>query len=495
MVSVIVSTKSINYNLIDMIKNTSGIKDIEVLVYENNGEMSLTQVYNKGLKESKNKIVLFMHDDVEILTKNWGKILINHYENSDYGILGVAGTKMLNENGVWWTNKESMYGSVSHTDGKKTWLNEYSYNFGNKIKNVVVVDGVFFSCHKDRIQKPFNEDYSGFHFYDISFCFDNLKESVEIGVHFDIRILHKSIGVTNEEWEQNRIKFISNENNNLPKKSIIEVNYIEPRIKINDEKKLAIIIPTKNKVDELLIPCVESIIENTTYKNYKIYIADTGSDESEMLKLKYFSKLHDKIILLEYNYYNFAKINNDVIKNKIDLDTELLLFCNNDIEMLNDAVNIMVKTHNENNKKIGTVGCRLHYEDGSIQHLGMSLEVNKENNLKITHKYLNWDNDNVRSPKSELYTHGNTAAFMLTSYKLFNEIGGFNEDYIECFEDVEYNLQCLLKNKYNITTNKAVCYHLESQTRNKGVNTLDTQLIFKFINANPIIKKTFNKID
>ena len=125
MITVVTSTRKINDKFIDMIKKPSGVKDIEILIYENNGEMSLTQVYNKGLRESKNDIIVFMHDDVTILTNDWGKKLIKHYEESDYGILGVAGTKLLPDNGVWWTSRPSMYGSVTHTDGKKTWKNDY----------------------------------------------------------------------------------------------------------------------------------------------------------------------------------------------------------------------------------------------------------------------------------------------------------------------------------------------------------------------------------
>ena len=46
-----------------------------------------------------------------------------------------------------------MYGNVTHTDGFKSWVSEYSFNFGNRIKDVVVVDGVFFSCKKSVIKK------------------------------------------------------------------------------------------------------------------------------------------------------------------------------------------------------------------------------------------------------------------------------------------------------------------------------------------------------
>lgn len=497
MISVIVSTRSVDEIFVEMVKKTSGIKDIEVLIYENNNETSLTKLYNKGLNESKNDIVVFMHDDVEIKTKNWGITLLNHYNKTDYGIIGVAGTKHLNETGVWWYNKESMYGRVSHTDGKKTWLNEYSHNFAGEIKDVVVIDGVFMSCSKSRIKCYFDEKYDGFHFYDISFSFDNFKNGVKIGVLFDIMLVHKSVGATNDKWEQSRLQFIKSEVNNLPSKSQINVHYKSPNVRLKKEKKIAIVIPTKNKVDELLRPCVYSIAENTSYENYVIYIADTGSNGGEITKTKdLISELKKEgvdIRLIEYDYYNFAKINNDMVKDKIDEDTELILFCNNDIELINDAVSIMVESH-EKYSNIGTVGCRLHYEQGDVQHLGIVIGVNEKNEVKISHRYLNWDNDNIRHQKSESFTHGNTAAFMLISKNLFNEIGGFNEIYDECFEDVELNLLCLLKNKVNVTNNVAACYHLESQTRTRVDEDSDLKTIIKFINLNPKLYNLFNKV-
>lgn len=496
--TVICSTRAINNSFIEMIKKTSGLPNIEILIYENNNEYSLTKIYNKGLNESTNELVVFIHDDIIIKTKNWGKILLKHYNTTDYGILGVAGTKKLTETGVWWANRESMYGNVSHTDGKKVWNSEFSYNFGNRIKDVVVVDGVFFSCDKTKIKKTFDESYPGFHYYDISFCFDNFKEEVKIGVHFDISIIHKSVGEVNDSWNDNRLIFIDREVKNLPKTSMIDVLYTTPTVKIKKQPKLAIIIPTKNKVDELLIPCIESIVENTDYENYIIYVADTGSDIDEKTKTIEFIQtinINREIVkLIEYDYYNFAKINNDVIKNKIDTDTELVLFCNNDIEMLNDAISILVNLHIET-PKVGTVGCRLHYEDGSIQHLGISLQTNGKKEVLITHRFLNWDNENVRMSKTSNFTHGNTAAFLLMSKDLFNEIGGFNEIYSECFEDVELNLECLNKNKRNVTSNTAVCYHFESQTRKRVGEDIDLQILLKYVNKNEKIKNTFYKIN
>jgi GT2 family glycosyltransferase len=48
---------------------------------------------------------------------------------------------------------------------------------------------------------------------------------------------------------------------------------------------------------------------------------------------------------------------------------------------------------------------------------------------------------------------------------LFLDIQGFNEGYTDCLEDVEYNIQCLLKNKQNVYL-PSKAWHFESQTRN-----------------------------
>ena len=189
LVSIVVSTRKIDENFKQMLCKTSGLKDIELLIYENNGEYSLTDIYNKGLSESKCDICVFAHDDI-IMDFGWGKKLLEHYQKSEYGILGVAGSRELTDTGVWWSDKNKTYGRVKHTDGKKTWVSDFSRNLGNSIQEVVVIDGVFFSIMKSRTKTNFNEDYKGFHFYDITFCLDNYLKGVKIGVHSNIMLTH-----------------------------------------------------------------------------------------------------------------------------------------------------------------------------------------------------------------------------------------------------------------------------------------------------------------
>jgi len=124
-----------------------------------------------------------------------------------------------------------MIGIVNHEHEGKKWTSKYSDNLGNSIKETVLVDGLFIALHKNRIKKNFDENVKGFHLYDVNFCFRNFIEQVKIGVVFDIKITHKSIGMTNEQWDANRKLFAEEFESLLPVK-----------IKKTDKDKLKILI-------------------------------------------------------------------------------------------------------------------------------------------------------------------------------------------------------------------------------------------------------------
>lgn len=207
-VSVVISTIKRDEDYVEHVRKMFSHPKNEILVYENNGKYSLTEVYNKGLKESVNDIVVFIHDDLIIDTKNMTPKIIKLFErNKEYGIIGIAGTDNLTS-GVWWQNREDMYGVVGHIQNGKRHVNKYSQKaYNDVLKDVVVVDGLFIMAHKKRLKKGFNEQFNKFHFYDIPFCVENFMEGVKIGVTTKFNITHKSIGMTNKDWERNKLLF------------------------------------------------------------------------------------------------------------------------------------------------------------------------------------------------------------------------------------------------------------------------------------------------
>ena len=85
---------------------------------------------------------------------------------------------------------------------------------------------------------------------------------------------------------------------------------------------------------------------------------------------------------MEFDYYNFAQINNEVVYEYVSNDTELVLFCNNDIELINDAISRMVSVWQKNNRirtwagpkpnaqnhEIGFCGEHLFYKKTTIEY-------------------------------------------------------------------------------------------------------------------------------
>jgi glycosyltransferase involved in cell wall biosynthesis len=219
MITIGFSTRSIDNDFVKMLTKTSGVSKPEVIPFENNGEFSLTEVYNKILEQSTNDIVILCHDDIYFDSKNWGQKILNHFKRkNDYGVLGLAGTTSMPKSAKWWEDFSKMKGIVNHEHEGKKWESKYSQSKGNELDDVVLVDGLFIVINKKNIKKKFNEEIGGFHFYDVDFSFRNFIEGVKIGVMYDVRVTHKSVGQTNEQWEKNREIFAEKYKDVLPVK-------------------------------------------------------------------------------------------------------------------------------------------------------------------------------------------------------------------------------------------------------------------------------------
>lgn len=218
MITVGYSTRNHNPDFQDYLIKSSGNKKLSVIEKINNGEKSLSQVYNEIIKECETDILILCHDDIYFDTNNWSAKIEKHFEKSDYGILGVAGTTSMPKSGKWWENRKSMVGIVNHESGGKKWESKYSESQQNNILETLIVDGLFIVLHKKRIKEKFDESVEGFHFYDVTFSFKNHLAGVKVGVITNVRITHKSIGQTNEQWEENRKIFSEKFSEHLPKK-------------------------------------------------------------------------------------------------------------------------------------------------------------------------------------------------------------------------------------------------------------------------------------
>ena len=499
MITIIYSThkdETYNNKFKQHLLQTVGLNDVQILEYVNHNQFSLSEIYNRGISESYNDIIVCCHNDIS-LENDWGKKLLQDFnDNPEYGIIGKAGSCYFPESGVYWERMvQTMVGQVfHHPEGQKKWLNTYSVKLPYLIP-VVTIDGLFISFDKSKIKHLFDETIGKFHFYDHLFCLPNYLDDVRIGVTSSFEITHQSIGQPNKEFSESKEKFIKKWGDKLPLDLKPEKLYI-PEIKekpIKNIGKVAIIIPTKGKID-MLQECVESFYEHCNPELFDIFIADTGSNYEEKEWIKNNILSIGSIKFIEYDYYNFAKINNDVVKNHINNDYEFLLFCNNDVKILNNVIYGMLKIF-KTKSKVGTVGCRLYFKDNTIQHDGIFAYSNSNNIFGVTHKHLNCYYPKNNSIQEVL---GSTGALLMIKKSLFELCDFFNENYTNCFEDVELNFKTTILGYNNFIDGNLVSYHFESQTRNedpeniKKLNNDYYNVLLPFVNQN--VNKLRSKI-
>jgi len=225
MITIGYSTRKTNPYFQEYLKKIAGHPKIQIIEKINNGEKNLSTVYNEIISESEYNVVVLCHDDIYFDTNNWASKLVRNFDkNPDYGIIGMAGTTHIPKSGTWWEDRTKMYGIVNHENNGKKWESKYSESLQNSLKEVVVVDGVFIAIDKNKIKSKFDESVDGFHMYDVNFCYKNFIEGVKIGVMTNIRITHKSIGMTNEQWEINRKIFAEKYKDSLPSKVRFDEN-------------------------------------------------------------------------------------------------------------------------------------------------------------------------------------------------------------------------------------------------------------------------------
>jgi GT2 family glycosyltransferase len=492
MITIVYSThKNTEYNqkfkknLIDKV----GLSDVQILEYININQYSLAQLYNRGISESKYDIVVCLHNDVK-LSKDWGKKLLSDFENNpEFGIIGKAGSTHFPESGVYWEKMhQTMVGQVyHHPPNEEKFLSRYSPKL-EYIIPVVTIDGLFISFNKNKIKHTFDESIGKFHFYDHPFCLSNYLDGVKIGVTSSFEITHESVGKPNEEFFISKNIFLEKYGKHLP----LNINTLPPHTNIvrdykNKKKnKVAVIIPTKGNID-ILFDCIDSFYDHCNPEHFKMFVADTGSkgDEKQKMREKFLSL--PNIEMIEYNYYNFSKINNDVVKHHVGDNFNFLLFCNNDVKLLTNVIDSMLMTFDEN-PKAGTVGARLHYPDNTIQHDGIFVSYEKSNGLiNLGHFGLH---SNYNFTNKTRVVPGNTAALLMIRKKTFEKIGMFNEGYINCFEDVELNLKTIMAGLKNYLDNNSVAYHYESKTRGEDPQNIEKlnidykERLFPFIVSN-----------
>lgn len=242
----------------------------------------------------------------------------------------------------------------------------------------------------------------------------------------------------------------------------------------SDLPKVSIIIPSRDQANILNI-CLKSIKEKTSYDNYEIIIIDNGSSEDSFFEAidNWRIEFGDKLIVTKLDIpFNFSKLNNEAANIATG---EYLLFLNNDVEIISKNW-ITAMVGQAQNKQTGAVGVKLLFPNDKIQHAGILLGVGGVASHPFSKAERDHDHDFVNT--SVNYS-ALTGACLLLSKESFLEVGGFDEDYVVEFNDIDLCLKLKKKGLHNIYLPQVELYHYESYSRGRKHKNLPSFLRYR----------------
>lgn len=233
--------------------------------------------------------------------------------------------------------------------------------------------------------------------------------------------------------------------------------YYRARYPIRGAPSVAIVIPTRDRVD-LLRRCISSIRERSTYSNYQIVVLDNDSTDPETKE--YLAGLDAQVIPYPETF-NFARMMNIAVSS---VDAEFVLFLNNDTEVVSpDWIEALVE-HGQR-PEVAAVGARLLFPDGTSQHEGILVGPGGglAGNLDTRGYFLL--GRVIRNCSAV------TAACMLLRREIFRELGGFEERLAVAYNDVDLCLRAREKGYLIVYTPFAELLHHEGGTRGRTGRT------------------------
>ncbi|MBM2813850.1 MAG: hypothetical protein HW421_612 [Ignavibacteria bacterium] len=230
---------------------------------------------------------------------------------------------------------------------------------------------------------------------------------------------------------------------------------------VSDDRNiiLSIVIPTHNNIDYTR-NCIESIEQTCAESSTEIIIVDNASTDGTIDFLrKQDSKPKIQVIFNSSNE-NYAKANNQGVALAKGC---YIIFLNNDTKPFPGWTDELVKVF-ENDVKVGIQGAKLLYPNDRVQHAGIVFGKVSPQLTMHYHIYLNTPGDApcVNVPREYQMV---TGALLAIRKELFNQIGGFDENYLFGHEDLDL---CLSARKlgFKVWYNpKVSAYHFESITK------------------------------
>ena len=215
--SIIGKTKWDNYEIIIVTEDVDKVIDsfgkqnhCRVISYENT--FSLSAMLNFGVRESNGDHLLFLHDDVEVISDDWLSRMLEHSQRNE---VGVVGAKLLRPDhtvehaGIILGIK----GVAGHAYHGLNESNAYYFNHLNIIKNYSAVSSVCMMIKKSLFEEigGFNEENLPNAFNDVDLCL-RLRRKGFLNVYTPFSLLyHYNSNLSKCDLTEDELDYMQNE--------------------------------------------------------------------------------------------------------------------------------------------------------------------------------------------------------------------------------------------------------------------------------------------
>jgi hypothetical protein len=155
---------------------------------------SLCEGYARGTRAARGEVLVFSHDDVEIVAPDLPARLSGHLSAVD--VVGIAGTTKLID-GAWVSAGDPhCFALVIYPADGDLFEVKCIGGGGLVVPAIQAVDGCFFACRRE-VAEAVGFDaatFDGFHLYDLDFSFRAHLAGFRLAVCRDIPLIHASRG-------------------------------------------------------------------------------------------------------------------------------------------------------------------------------------------------------------------------------------------------------------------------------------------------------------
>lgn len=225
---------------------------------------------------------------------------------------------------------------------------------------------------------------------------------------------------------------------------------------LKPDTRISVIIPTRDRLD-LLKQAVATAFDAAKWSNRELVVVDNGSVEDDTLAyLKALEARDDVAVVRDGGGFNFSRLINSGTSAATG---DVFVLLNNDV-IGGDPRWLELLAAWALKRGTGAAGALLTFPDGTIQHAGIKVGAQGLTDHVLV-------GQRVKGPYTERPRRVDavTGACFATSRKVFEALGGFEEDFAVEMNDVDYCLRAEKAGLINVVEPAARLVHLERQSR------------------------------